>query len=252
MEFDQNLYDRAVEYGNRLGLNCFPITQDTVGEARYHLYVITVNDKKEIIPAYKHIFGEAPWIPSGNLEDLQAKATEEREKGYHTYIAAELGNSGGYISKSILEDTVLSLSTIFHEGFHRRERGYPLNKWFEESAANVIGYQAALSFSKHEKKYELTEKVKQGISRREEFVIEYQKKLAQRFNDIRDGKEISPDQEFNNAQLYALYPYNGNYFTIKRAFEKVRSFRGFVELMSGLPKKFEDAQKILIEIAKNP
>ncbi len=190
--------------------------------------------------------------PQGSKEVLKKKALEEEAKGHNTYHFQLGGRPDGYYNKDFLKDKYQALEVLFHEGFHRRRRRKEnrIHNWIEESAAKVVGLEASLSFFKEygEERDRLV--AERNIQSAVRYGVQFQAQVNQRVEDLKNGAIIPIIHPFNNAQLLGEYPYYGHLALCHTVFKRMESFRGFVELISGLPTDLDDCRKILHAIEK--
>ncbi len=235
------------QFGADRGLSCFIPKVEELDEPIFKLYIVHA-DKLEAV-GYD-LFGETH--PQGSKEQMEIRALEEEARGHNTYLFEVGGRADGYFNKSFIKDKYQALEILFHEGFHRRRRRKErsIHLFIEESAAKVVGLEASLSFFKEfgdEKDCHAVEKSIQSTVRT---ATQFERQLKQRLDELAAGKSCPTIHPYNNARIYGEYPYYGHFNVCHEVFNRMGSFRGFVELMSGLPTDLEESRKILKAIQK--
>ncbi len=246
MSLLENIADSKIkQFGTNLGLNCFIPKRETVAEPLFQLCVVHA-DRLEAV--HYDMFGETH--PQGTKQELVARAIEEEAQGYNTYLFEFGGKSDGYFNKNFLKDQYQTLEVVFHEGFHQRARKSRIHDWIEESAAKVVGLEASLSFFKKFGNEDDCQTVERTIQSTTRTAIQFKQQLNQRLEELTTGKSCPTIHPYNNARIYGEYPYYGHFAVCHNVFKRMSTFRGFVELISGLPREIEKCQKILNAIQK--
>jgi len=235
------------QFGANLGLNCFIPKAAGADDPLFKLCVVHA-DKLE--PVYYDSFGETH--PQGPRAELEARAVEEEAQGHNTFLFEIAGLANGYFNTNFLKDKYQALEILFHEGFHRRRRRKEnrIHIWIEESAAKVVGLEASLSFFKEFGNEEDRRTMERNIQNRARYASQFNQQLEQRIEELATGNPCPSIHPYNNARIYGEYPYYGHFKICHDVFKKIRSFRTFVELISGLPTDFEEAREILKAIRK--
>ncbi len=245
----ENIADsRIKQFGADRGLNCFVPKVKELGEPTFKLCVVHA-DKLE--PVYYDGFGMEDH-PHGSKEELGARSVEEEAQGHNTYLFEIAGRANGYFNKDYLKDKFQALEILFHEGFHRRRRRkeYKIHNWFEESAAKVVGLEATFAFFKEFGNEDDEQVMDRMIQRSVRYATQFNQQLEQRLAELAVGNHCPIIHLYNNARIYDEYPYYGHFNLCHSVFKRMGTFRGFVELISGLPQDLNDCRKILGAIEK--
>ncbi len=183
---------------------------------------------------------------------MEKRALEEETRGHNTHLFQLGGRADGYFNQNFLKDKYQALEILFHEGFHRRRdlKKNKIHELIEESAAKVVGLEASLSFFKEfgdESDCHIAEK---NIQSTVKYTTQFKQQLKQRKEELAAGKSCPTIHPYNNARIYGEHPYYGHFNLCHYVFKRMGTFRGFVDLMSGLPTDFEESRKILKAIRK--
>lgn len=234
-------------FGASLGLNCFV---PKAGHRDDPLFKLCIVHADKLEPVYYDSFGETH--PQGSRAELEARAVEEEAQGHNTYLFEIAGQADGYFNTNFLKDKYQALEIVFHEGFHRRRRRKEnrIHIWIEESAAKVVGLEASLAFFKEFGNEEEDYTMERTIQNRVRYATHFNQQLDLRLEELAAGNLCPIIHPYNNARIYGEYPYYAHFNMCHSVFKKIGSFRGFVELISGLPTDFKEAREILKAIRK--
>ncbi len=249
MSLLENIADSKIkQFGANLGLNCFVPKTEKLNDPIFQLYVVHAD---KLGAVYYDMWGET-LHPQGSRKELETRALEEEAKGHNTYLFQIGGRADGYFNKDFLKDKYQALEVLFHEGFHRRQRHKEnkIDNWIEESAAKVAGLEASLSFLKEYGEERDCLAVERNIRTAARYGVQFHAQVNQRVEDLKKGTVIPTIHPFNNAQLLGEYPYYGHFTLCHNVFKRMGTFRGFVELISGLPRELDESKKILKAIQK--